>query len=187
LDRAGQGAPEGLWLRAERQSAGRGRLGRQWQEQDGNLYASTILRLSDDDPPATLLALAAGIAFANAIHIYTGSNSVQLKWPNDVMFGIAKLGGILLERRDDALIAGFGLNILTTPEIPDRPVASLVDTVSKGTMLPDAATFCQTLASEFADAVGIWRQGRGNSVRRNPILEIWLNLAHSIGTIIFQT
>ena len=46
------GAPEGLWLRADRQTGGKGRQGRAWQSPPGNLYASTLVRLQPDDPSA---------------------------------------------------------------------------------------------------------------------------------------
>src|SRR3546814_6594181 len=59
---ARDGAAEGLWLRAERQSAGRGRQGRAWASPAGNLYVSTIVRLRPTDPPAATLALVAAVA-----------------------------------------------------------------------------------------------------------------------------
>ena len=54
------GAAEGSWLRAERQTGGRGRSGRSWASPPGNLYASTLVRLRPGDPPAPTLALVAG-------------------------------------------------------------------------------------------------------------------------------
>src|SRR3546814_1141224 len=62
---ARDGAAEGLWLRAERQSAGRGRQGRAWASPAGNLYVSTIVRLRPTDPQAATLALVAEIGRAS--------------------------------------------------------------------------------------------------------------------------
>ena len=66
LAAAERGAEEGLWLRAERQVAGRGRLGRRWSDGRGNLFASTIVRLRPDDPPAPTLTLVAAVALVAA-------------------------------------------------------------------------------------------------------------------------
>jgi len=59
LDLAQAGAAEGLWLRAERQTQGRGRQGRAWFSPPGNLYASTLVRLRSGDPPSPTLAFVA--------------------------------------------------------------------------------------------------------------------------------
>ena len=61
---AEQGAPEGTWLRAGRQTGGRGRMGRLWESPEGNLYCSTLVRIGPNDPAAHTLALVA----ANAVH-----------------------------------------------------------------------------------------------------------------------
>ena len=63
------GAPEGLWLRAERQSGGRGRHGRSWHSPAGNLYASTLVRLHPGDPPAPTLALVVAVALGLAVFV----------------------------------------------------------------------------------------------------------------------
>ena len=55
-------APEGLWLRADAQDSGRGRLGRQWMSEPGNVFASTIVRLRPADPASSTLAFVAGLA-----------------------------------------------------------------------------------------------------------------------------
>lgn len=179
LARSAQGAHEGLWLRAARQSAGRGRLGRDWLEQTGNLYASTIVRLGKDDPSATLLAMVAGIAFARTVMDFADDHQLQLKWPNDVMVGSAKMGGILLERQDDAVIAGFGLNIVSAPHIEGRNTIALADILSADTQVPDAHNICERLALHFSDTLLLWRSPHHG---RNPVLDKWCALAHAEGT-----
>jgi BirA family biotin operon repressor/biotin-[acetyl-CoA-carboxylase] ligase len=67
---ARSGAEEGLWLRAERQSGGRGRQGREWVSPEGNLYASTLVRLRPTDPPAPTLALVAAVAPEETVRSY---------------------------------------------------------------------------------------------------------------------
>jgi len=114
---AATGAAEGQWLRAERQLAGRGRLGRNWSDGNGNLFASTIVRLRPDDPAAHTLTLVAAIALAEAVSVFA-PGVATIKWPNDLMVGEAKLSGILLERSGEAVVVGFGVNLASHPVLP---------------------------------------------------------------------
>ena len=87
---AEQGETEGLWLRAKRQSGGRGRLGRAWESPVGNLYCSTLIRLQPGDPMAHTLALVA----ANAVHALVAplcAGQARIKWPNDILVDGAKI------------------------------------------------------------------------------------------------
>ena len=77
------GAEEGLWLRAERQTGGKGRQGRHWESPAGNLHASTIVRLRPEDPPAPTLALVAAVALHESVSKH--AEGVQIKWPNDLV------------------------------------------------------------------------------------------------------
>ena len=86
---AASGAAEGLWLRAIEQTAGRGRLGRDWVSPPGNLYASTLVRLRALDPPAATLAMVAAVALDETLRGW-GASPV-IKWPNDLMIDGAKL------------------------------------------------------------------------------------------------
>jgi BirA family biotin operon repressor/biotin-[acetyl-CoA-carboxylase] ligase len=174
---AREGAPEGAWLRAERQSGGRGRQGRAWQSPPGNLYASTIVRLRPGDPPASTLALLAAVALEDALslHIYHSDALyvLQIKWPNDLLLGKAKLAGILLERTDDAVVIGFGVNLSSHPDLPDRPTTSLR---AQGVHVsPEALT--ETLAEAVARWLSRWR-----AEGVHPIRKRWLAAAHPIGT-----
>lgn len=166
------GAAEGLWLRAERQSGGRGRQGRTWQSPPGNLYASTLVRLRPGDPAAPSLALAAAVALHETATLYRAP--VAIKWPNDLVAGGAKLAGILLERADDAVVIGFGVNLVHAPDLPDRPTTSLA--ALTGTA-PEPATFAEALAEIFARWLGRWR-GEGLA----PVRAAWLAAAHPVGT-----
>ena len=64
---ARDGAPEGLWLRAERQTGGKGRQGRAWQSPPGNLHASTLVRIDPKHPPPPSLALVAAVGVQVAV------------------------------------------------------------------------------------------------------------------------
>lgn len=171
---AREGASEGLWLRAERQSGGRGRQGREWLSVEGNLYASTLVRLQHGDPPAATLALAAAVALHEVASAYAPDAAIQIKWPNDLLAGGAKLSGILLERLDDAVVIGFGVNLAGHPEDLERPCASLRALTGSA---PDARSFLEELAASFARWLSRWRQ-EGLA----PVRSAWLAAAHPPGT-----
>lgn len=174
LAEARGGAAEGLWLRAEAQSGGRGRVGRTWVSPPGNLYASTIVRLHPGEPEPATLALVAAVALEEVASAYAGDRKLQLKWPNDLMAGPAKLAGILLERAGDAVVIGFGVNLAHHPENLERPTASLA---SLGQAAPDPASFLVDLGEALARWISRWR-GEGLP----PIRARWLERAHPIGS-----
>jgi len=175
LARVATGAPEGLWLRADQQGGGRGRMGRDWVSPLGNLYASTIARLLPGDPPASSLAFVAGLAAHETIKLIAPDVVIQLKWPNDVLSSKGeKLCGILLERSGDAIIAGFGINLIAHPADIGRPVSDLR---ALGTNPPEAQAVCEVLADQFASWLRKWRQ--------QPLanlLRAWEAAAHPKGT-----
>ena len=169
---AREGAPEGVWLRAERQRNGRGRQGREWHSPPGNLYASTLVRLRRGDPPAPTLALVAAVALHEVACDFATRAPIEIKWPNDLMVAGAKLSGILLERLDDAVIVGFGVNLADHPD-EARP------TISFGQLggAPDPAAFLDALAESFARWLERWRADGVEPVRNR-----WLAAAHPTGT-----
>lgn len=171
---ARQGAPEGIWLRAERQTGGRGRQGREWHSPPGNLYASTLVRLRPGDPPAPTLALVAAVALHEAASAFVaGGARIEIKWPNDLMVAGAKLSGILLERIDEAVIVGFGVNLADHPDETARPA------INMGMLggAPDPVRFLEALADSFEGWVGRWREEGLEPVRTR-----WLAAAHPPGT-----
>jgi BirA family biotin operon repressor/biotin-[acetyl-CoA-carboxylase] ligase len=172
LELARSGAAEGMWLRAERQSAGRGRQGRAWESPVGNLYASTLVRLRPGDPAAATLALVAVVALEEAVSAFLRED-VVIKWPNDLLVHGAKLSGILLERVDDAVVIGFGVNLAHYPEDLAHPATSIATHGSA----PDPQVFAETLADSLARWLARWR-GEGLA----PIRERWLDRAHAVGT-----
>lgn len=112
---AAQGAPDGTVVIAERQTAGRGRLGRSFQSAQGlGLYLSVLWR--PQTPPETWMALPAlgAVASCRAIGRVCGLD-VGIKWPNDLVYGGKKLGGILTEAvllgSDTAVVLGIGINV----------------------------------------------------------------------------
>ena len=112
LARALRGEPEGVVLAAEEQSAGRGRMGRSWVSPPRAALTFSMLVRPAAVPPARRgwLPLLTGVAVAEAVTSVTGVRA-KLKWPNDVLAGPAKLGGILAEASGDAVVVGVGLNV----------------------------------------------------------------------------
>ena len=167
------GLSEGVWLRAERQNAGRGRQGRTWSSPPGNLYASTLVRLRPGDPAPATLGLLAAVALDEAVRTFVEGSDLVLKWPNDLLLGGAKLSGILLERVDDAVVVGIGVNLAHYPDLPERPATSLAAHGVQAT----APAFAETLAEAFDRWLRIWRS-RGFG----PARARWLDRAHPPGS-----
>ena len=104
------GAPQGLVVVAERQSAGRGRRGAAWVCPPGEgLAFSLLVRPQEPKPMWPRLALAAGLAVAEALDFHGVEAGV--KWPNDVWIGSRKLCGILVEADPEFAVVGVGLNV----------------------------------------------------------------------------
>lgn len=117
-DLARRGAPEGTVVVARRQTAGRGRIDRVWHSPEGGLYMSLLLR------PAPLLSLRMGLAAARAVERTSGLRP-ELKWPNDLLAGGKKLGGVLVEAEGPWAVAGVGINVATREFPPElAPLAT---------------------------------------------------------------
>lgn len=174
LAMAAAGAAEGDWLLADRQTAGRGRMGRLWQSPPGNLYASGLVRLRAGDPNAATLALVAAVALYEAVTFWAEATALQLKWPNDLLAQGAKLSGILLERARDGVVIGVGVNLAHHPEDLDRPATSLK---ALGVAPPEPDVFLSAMVDAFARWLAIWRGAGLSTIRAG-----WLAHAHLIGT-----
>ena len=164
------GASEGLWLRAQRQTAGKGRQGRPWVSPEGNLYISTLVRTRPGEPSPATLALVAAVALEETVALF--GVRAMLKWPNDLLVNGAKLSGILLERVDDAVVLGFGVNLAHCPVGLGQPATSL----SVYAPAPDPHVVAETLAEVFARWLSRWRDGIA------PVRDRWLARAHPRGT-----
>jgi BirA family biotin operon repressor/biotin-[acetyl-CoA-carboxylase] ligase len=163
-------AVEGDWLIALEQDAGRGRQGRQWVGETGNFFGSTVVELRSGDPSAPSLSLAAGLALIEAVDVAVPGLPLMLKWPNDLLLGMSKLAGILLERSGDRVVVGFGVNLGSAPKLDDRDAAAL-----NGALLPQA--FAPLLAGSFARMLFLWRGSPPEA-----FAQAWLARAHPVGT-----
>ncbi len=118
LSLAAAGEPEGTFVLADAQRAGRGRRGHEWFSPPGaGIYLSLIVRPHGPPQVLPILTLASGVALARAVRSVSGL-PVELKWPNDVVVGRPwrKLGGVLCELSAsgagiEAIVVGMGLNV----------------------------------------------------------------------------
>lgn len=106
-----------------------------------------------------------------AVEAAAPATGLMLKWPNDLLLGPGKLGGVLLERTGERVIAGFGVNLASAPDIPERPAAALA---SVALVSPEA--FAPLLAAAFARELERWRSDFP------ALMALWLESAHKIGT-----
>ena len=129
-DFAQAGAPEGLILLAETQTAGRGRRGAAWFSPAGESLAFSIL-VRPDEPKSLWprLALATGLAVAEALEAC--GLEAGIKWPNDVWLGQRKVAGILVEAGPDFAVVGIGVNVNSTgfpPEVAELATSMRMET-----------------------------------------------------------
>ena len=149
------GAPHGAIVLAERQTAGRGRLGRSWHSPGGvNLYASILLRLPPREQRLarwlSWIPLITGVAAVHGL-LRVSPLRASLKWPNDLLVGSRKLGGILSEshlaQRNAFVVVGLGVNVnLAAQDLPGelRDVATSVY-IETGMRLHRASLLCALL------------------------------------------
>jgi BirA family biotin operon repressor/biotin-[acetyl-CoA-carboxylase] ligase len=180
MSRVGQGDPGRLWIVADEQTRGRGRLGRAWRSPPGNLYASLLLIDPAPPPLSAQLGFVAGVALASALRdILGGDQRLTLKWPNDALFDGAKLSGLLLEgvclpNGLFGCVVGFGVNCLSSPIDAPYPTASLKGI---GATRFDRETLFAILSDCFSVWLDIWSRGENFTAIRAA----WLDCAGGIG------
>ncbi len=197
LKRAQAGDGGGLWLVSKRQESGRGRRGRPWSTEEGNL-AATLLVIGDYGlSRAATLGFVAGLSLSDALGAFLPGHTVsigvdgadgggpagekariELKWPNDVLANGAKLAGILLELAllpdgRFAAAVGIGVNVVSHP--PDLPYpATDVATIAGPVRAEDVFL---ALSDAWLDNAALWDEGRGLARLR----ERWLERASGLG------
>lgn len=176
---AGEAGP--LWVLADRQTGGRGRSGRVWTSEAGNLFASLLITTHCTAARAGQLSLVAGVAAIDAIREagLPGAASVRLKWPNDILIGTAKAGGILVESSARSGVAGMvavvgvGLNLASAPSGLGRDATYLA---AHGLALSPDRALC-FLAGAMDAWLATWDEGEGFA----RVREAWLERAGSLG------
>jgi BirA family transcriptional regulator, biotin operon repressor / biotin---[acetyl-CoA-carboxylase] ligase len=180
LECARTGEPGNLWVTARRQLQGRGRRGRSWVSEEGNLYASILL--IDPAPKARIgtLPLVAALAVYRTLKpIFARTpQALAIKWPNDILVDGQKINGVLLEGESlpdgrMAIVIGCGINCVHHPDNPDYPATDLAACgfpVSAEDLFPQ-------LAGEMDAVLALWNRGMGFAAIR----EEWLMAAKGVG------
>jgi BirA family transcriptional regulator, biotin operon repressor / biotin---[acetyl-CoA-carboxylase] ligase len=173
LARDGERGP--LWVTAKRQTAGRGRRGRTWVSEAGNLYASLIL--SDPASPERFpeLSFIAALALHDAIggRIPGLSNRLVLKWPNDLLIDLNKFAGILVEGEGSNVAVGIGVNCVHHPDGTDYPATDL----ATAGVRTSPETLFAPLAAAMMARLALWNRGTGFAAIRTD----WLARAAGVG------
>jgi BirA family biotin operon repressor/biotin-[acetyl-CoA-carboxylase] ligase len=171
--RAGERGP--LWITATSQTAGRGRRGRAWISEPGNLYASLLL--TDQSPPARApeLSFVAGLAVHDAVtgRIPGLGSRVALKWPNDLLIDRMKFAGILVEGEGPAVVIGIGVNCSQHPTGTDFPATDLA---TAGVRTTPESVF-RSLSAAMVARLAQWNRGAGFPAIRAD----WLARAAGLG------
>jgi len=176
LARHGERGP--LWVTADRQSAGRGRRGRAWVSEPGNLYASLLLTASVPAGHRPELSFVAALAVHDAVAAVAAHVGplLAIKWPNDLLLAAAKFAGILLEGESGgtgALVVGIGVNCANHPGDTEYPATDLA---AAGAPVSPATLFA-ALSDKILERIAQWNAGEGFSATRAD----WLARAAGIG------
>ena len=115
-----QGYSHGAWISSRIQKKGRGRLGREWRSESGNLFLSVILKV-EDRSLWSWVPLCVSVAVAQVVRKQNPALPIQIKWPNDLWIYSMKVGGVLCESvaqgADSYLVAGIGFNLNQAPQL----------------------------------------------------------------------
>jgi BirA family transcriptional regulator, biotin operon repressor / biotin---[acetyl-CoA-carboxylase] ligase len=177
LARGGEHGP--LWIVAERQTAGRGRRGRNWISEPGNLFATLLLTAPAPRERWPELSFVAALAVHDAILELANElgPGLAIKWPNDILLAGAKIAGILVEAGDGgeagAVVVGVGINCTSHPTVTDQPATDLA---VAGVRLSPQTLFA-ALARKMLARLTQWDSGQGFAAIRAD----WLARATGLG------
>jgi BirA family transcriptional regulator, biotin operon repressor / biotin---[acetyl-CoA-carboxylase] ligase len=173
LARAGERGP--LWVTARAQSAGRGRRGRTWISEPGNLYASLLLGDPSPSECAAELSFVAAVAVHDAVAecAISLASRLTLKWPNDVLINGKKIAGILIEGEGSAVAVGTGINCVRHPNETAYPASDLA---AEGASVPVEVLFLR-LSATMMRRLKQWDRGAGFEAIRGD----WLARAAGLG------
>lgn len=184
LARTGDLGP--LWIRADVQSAGTGRRGREWVSKTGNLYASGLFPAASEVSKTAQLSFVAALAVFDTIKTYAPNANARLKWPNDVLVDDSKISGILLEtgkvKAQPYVIVGIGINLTHHPELAAYSATHLLEHIDPQNLSSAKPIFTGTEAvlAILSASFEKWRllhQAQGF----DPIVKAWMQNAHGLG------
>jgi BirA family transcriptional regulator, biotin operon repressor / biotin---[acetyl-CoA-carboxylase] ligase len=154
-------AEPGTVLVAEHQGAGRGRLDRSWVSPAGaGLLLSAVVRPTGPASTWGWLPLLTGVVVCRAVAETCGLPAA-LKWPNDVLLGDQKLGGILVQASGPNAVIGIGLNVSTTQA--ELPVESATSLTLSGVASPDRGALLTAILAELGSQFQQWTDAAGDA------------------------
>ena len=172
---ANEGEVGPLWVAAREQTAGRGRLDRDWVSPPGNLYASYLCPITPDMALPSL-SLVVGLAVADTLDaVLAGAAPVTLKWPNDVLVAGRKVSGVLLEMTKGAVVIGIGINITSAPSGVRYPATAISDHIG---MAPGPEDLLGRLDECLLARLAAWRQQGFDGALKSD----WLARGPDVGT-----
>ena len=172
--RAEAGETGSLWIVARRQSAGRGRRGRRWESDTGNLAATLLILTQKSAADAAQVTFVAALAVADLLEAFVPPERVTIKWPNDVLIAGDKAAGILVESGAHEtgglwLAVGIGVNLAHAPDDTERPATSMAAHLRSDIAY---APPVEAAAGVLAEALAVWME-RWETLGFQPILNAW--------------
>lgn len=162
-----------LWLWADEQTIGRGRLGRSWVSEPGNLYATFLFAISEGPQAAAQVSFVAALAVHDTAMRFRPDLNPRIKWPNDVLIGGAKFCGVLPEvvgSSPTRIAIGCGVNVAHAPEGTPYPVTALGGGIAVEMVLRE-------LDRNLTARLSQWDEGRGFALIRQE----WASRALGMG------
>jgi len=179
LSLAANGERGPLWVTAGRQSGGKGRRGRTWVSEPGNLFASLLLTAAAAPEHWPQLAFVAALAIHDAVsEAAQGLRSqLSIKWPNDVLIGRKKFSGVLIEGLGaEHVVVGIGINCTSHPRATDYPATDLA---AAGVTITAEELF-KVLSAKMPGRLAQWNSGEHFSTIRAD----WLARASGRGELV---
>ncbi len=178
-----KGQQDRLWIVAERQIHGRGRRGRKWITEPGNLFATLLLNWPGPVSKLSQLSFVAAVTVADMIEKLLAQSpsrsKVRLKWPNDILLNGAKIGGILIETsstgvQSTAIAIGIGINVANHPT---QALAYPTTDLNEHGLSHSCSEIFEKLAISFDHYLALWQSGDGFAL----IKQRWLDFGPAIG------
>lgn len=180
MEHARSGGDGGVWVVTDLQRGGRGRRGRAWQGQRGNLAASLLVEPQCEPGLTATIGFVAGLALHEAVRQCAPqlATTARLKWPNDLLLDGAKASGMLLESEIIGggrrfVVIGIGVNVASAPEGGPYAAACLKQ---YGAAVSASSVF-EVLSATWVEFFTMWDSGRGMA----RIRDAWLERAHGVG------
>lgn len=181
---AGEVGP--LWIVARTQTSGRGRRGREWVSDAGNLAATLLTTTRRIPAEAAQVTFVAALAVAELAETFVPPSLVSIKWPNDVLVDGAKVSGILVEsglngpgHHNEGLLwlaVGIGINLAHAPSGTERPATSLARHLAGEVADPPGVEAAiDILAGRFA----AWQE-RWDTLGFGPVIDAWTARTHGL-------